>query len=149
MRSLIGQHEWPWEHPAKGGLRPWYATATGYLMVLFRDPAEAERARRDLLLQGVADDDVRLHQADETLRIHERLQEHRSSLAKAIAAHGSDHTANERYLENAKAGGAALWVIASTKDRANRLVGLLADFDYLWLRYFGDHNVEDITPDVE
>ena len=27
-------HDWPLEQPAEGTLRPWYLTATGYLMVL-------------------------------------------------------------------------------------------------------------------
>jgi hypothetical protein len=37
-------HDWPFEQPAKPTLRPWYYTAAGYLMVLFKDPGEAQRA---------------------------------------------------------------------------------------------------------
>lgn len=31
-------HNWPFDQPAGGTLRPWYFRATGYLMVLFSDP---------------------------------------------------------------------------------------------------------------
>jgi hypothetical protein len=49
---------------------------------------------------------------------------------------------------NARAGGSALWVFAPTKDRADLLVGLLADFHYVSLRYFGEEGVEDVQGDV-
>jgi hypothetical protein len=146
--SVTEPRDWPWEPSAKGSLRPWYSTTAGYLMVIFRDPKEAERARRDLLEHGVPDEELRLLLAEESLRIHSRLQEERSSLAKAIAALGVDRPGRHRYLDNARAGGAAIWIVAPTKDRADRLVGLLADYDYQWMRYLGKHDVEDISGDV-
>ena len=42
-------HDWPFEQPARGTLRPWYLTAAGYLTVLFSDRQEAQRAQRGLL----------------------------------------------------------------------------------------------------
>jgi hypothetical protein len=47
--TVTEPHDWPLEQPAEGTLRPWYFRATGYLMVLFSDPEEAQRARRGLL----------------------------------------------------------------------------------------------------
>jgi hypothetical protein len=41
--------DWPFEQPADGTLRPWYLTATGYLVALFSDPEEARRTQRGLL----------------------------------------------------------------------------------------------------
>ena len=137
-------HDWPFEQPAKGTLRPWYFTAAGYLVVLFSDPEEAERARQGLQEQGVPSEDLRLYQAEETLRIAARRNEERSLLAKAFAAVVADRPARERFLGNARAGGSALWVYAPSRDRADRLVGILADCHYLSIRYFGDDSVEDI-----
>ena len=137
-------HDWPFEQPAKHTLRPWYFTAVGYLTVLFTDPAEAERAQRDLLGRGVPAQDMRLYHAEEILRLAARLQRDRSPLAKAIAALVADRPARERYLGTARAGGAALWLAAPSEDRADRLVGLLADYHYVSLRYYGDDGVEDI-----
>jgi hypothetical protein len=137
-------HHWPLEQSAKGTVRPWYATAVGYLAVLFRAPEEARRAQRGLLDHGVPEEDLRLYEAEETLRIFSRLEADRSILAKAVAALVSDRPARKRYLGNAEAGGSALWIFAPTRERADRLVGLLADWHYLSLRYFGDDGWEDV-----
>jgi hypothetical protein len=92
----------------------------------------------------VPEGDLRLYGAEETLRIMSRRQEERSILAKAFDALVADHPARERYVGNAQAGGSALWIAAPNKDRANRLVGLLADFRYVSLRYWGEDGVEDV-----
>ena len=137
-------HDWPIEQAARVSLRPWYFAAAGHLTVLFMDPDEAERARHDLIGRGVPGGDLRLYGAEETLRIMSRRQEERSILAKAFDALVADHPARERYVGNAQAGGSALWIAAPNKDRANRLVGLLADFRYVSLRYWGEDGVEDV-----
>ena len=51
-------HDWPLEQSAEGSLRPWYFRATGYLMVLFRRPEEAERAQRGLLEREVPQEEL-------------------------------------------------------------------------------------------
>jgi hypothetical protein len=88
--------------------------------------------------------DVRLYQAEEVLSIASRLQQERSILAKTIAAVVSDREARQRYLGNARAGGSALWLFAPTEDRADQLVGFLADYQYGFLRYYGDKGVKDL-----
>jgi hypothetical protein len=98
-------HDWPFEQPARGTLRPWYLTATGYLAVLFSDSQEAQRAQRGLLEWGMPENDIRLYQAEEILSIASRQQQERSTLAKTIAALVTDREARQRYLGNAQAGG--------------------------------------------
>ena len=46
--------DWPLEQSAEGTLRPWYLTSSGYLMVLFRDRAEGQRAHQGLIERSVA-----------------------------------------------------------------------------------------------
>ena len=58
-------HDWPLERPGEGTLRPWYLTATGYLVVLFGDPEEARRAHHGLLEREVPAEEVRLYESDE------------------------------------------------------------------------------------
>jgi hypothetical protein len=142
-------HDWPLEQPAEGTLRPWYLTATGYLVVLFRDPAEAQRAHRGLIERKVAPEELRLYQAEEILRNLARLQEERSILARAVAALVADPEARRRFLDNARTGGAALWLVAPTKDRADHLVVLLADYGYSSLRYYGQEGVSDLERDAD
>jgi hypothetical protein len=141
-------HAWPLEQSARGTLRPWAATAAGYLAVVFADPDEAERARRGLQQRGVPEGDLRLYDAQETLAIAARLQHERSVLAKAINQVVADRSLRDRWLDNARAGGSLLWIYAPTEDRADRLVGLLADYRYGTLRYFGDKGVEDVAGDA-
>jgi hypothetical protein len=42
----------------------------------------------------------------------------------------ADPPVKQRVLDNARTGGTALWLVAPTRDRADHLVGLLADYDY-------------------
>jgi hypothetical protein len=140
---------WPFEQPADGTLRPWYLTASGYLEVLFSDPEEAQRAQRGLLQHQIPKEELRLYESEEILRILSQLQEARSIVAKVVAALVADPDANQRLLDNAWTGGAALWLVAPTRDRAGHLVQLLADYDYSSLRYYGDHGVTDVQRDAD
>ena len=145
---MTEQRDWPLEQSAKGTLRPWHDTAVGYLAALFEDPEEAQRAQRGLQQRGVPEGDLRLYDGEETLRIASRLQQERSILAKAIKEIVVDHRAEKRWLGNARAGGSLLFLYAPTKERANRMVELLADYQYGSLDYFGEDGVEVIEVDV-
>jgi hypothetical protein len=76
---MTEQHNWPLEQASKGMLRPWHLTAVGYVVVLFEDPKEAERAERDLRESGIPQQDLRLYDATESLGIVSRLKEERSN----------------------------------------------------------------------
>jgi hypothetical protein len=146
---MTESHDWPFEQPAGGSLRPWYLTATGYLVVLFGDLQEAERARRGLVEAEVSEQDLRLYASEEIMDILARLQKERSILARAVAALAADASARQRFLDNARTGGAALWLVAPTRDRADQLVGLLADYGYRSLRYYGEDGVTDLQRDAD
>jgi hypothetical protein len=137
--------DWPIERPPR--LRPWFFMANGYLGVLFKDPQEAERARHGLLAHGVPEADVRLYTSVQILDMESRLDAERSLLAKALAALTADQAARTRYLDNAAAGGAALWLYAPTEDDADRLIRTLADYPWRSLRYYSHEGTEDILRD--
>ena len=141
--------DWPFEQPAEGTLRPWYLTATGYLEALFSDPEEAQRAQRGLLQRKIPREELRLYESEEILRILSQLQEERSVVAKAVAALVADPAAKQRFLDNAWTGGAALWLVARTRECADHLVQLLADYDYSSLHYYGQHGVTDVQRDTD
>jgi hypothetical protein len=147
--AVTQPHDWPFEQPAEGTLRPWYLTATGYLMVLFSHPEEAQRARSGLLQHQVSQEDIRLYESEEILRILARAQAERSILAKAVFAFAADASVKQRILDNARTGGAALWLVAPARDRANHLVALLADYSYSSLRYYGEDGVADVQQDAD
>ena len=143
------QRDWPLERSAKGSLRPWFFSARGYVMVLFEDGDEAQRAEQGLIDHGVPESDIRVYRSEEILDILSRLERERSPLAKAVVELTIDRVARERYVANAKAGGSALWLYAGTQERADWLVRLLADYDYRSVRYYGDSGVETIRGDGE
>jgi hypothetical protein len=147
--AVTEPHDWPFEQPADGTLRPWFLTATGYLMVLFSHPEEAERARSGLLDHQVSQEDMRLYESEEILRLLARAQKERSILAKAVFAVAADPSVKQRILDNAYSGGAALWLAAPSRDRADHLVGLLADYRYSFLRYYGEDGVADVQQDAD
>jgi len=147
--TVTEPHDWPLEQPAEGTLRPWYFRATGYLMVLFSDPEEAQRAQRGLLQHKVPQEELRLYKSEEILRIVVQLQEERSIVAKAVAALVADPSVKQRFLATARTGGATLWLVAPTRDHADHLVGLLADYSYSFLRYYGDDGVADVQRDAD
>jgi hypothetical protein len=147
--AVTEPQDWPFEQPAKGTLRPWYLTATGYLEALFSDPEEAQRAQRGLLQRKIPREELRLYESEEILRILSQLQEERSIVAKAVAALVADPAAKQRFLDNAWTGGATLWLVARTRDCADHLVQLLADYDYSSLRYYGDHGVTDVQREAD
>jgi hypothetical protein len=147
--AVTEPYGWPFEQPAKDTLRPWYLTATGYLMVLFSYPEETQRARSGLLEHKVSQKDIRLYESDEIQRILARAQKERSILAKAVFALAADPDVKQRFLDNARAGGAALWLVAPTRDRANHLIALLADYSYSFLRYYGEDGVADVQEDAD
>lgn len=142
-------HDWPFEKPAKGTLRPWFFSAMGYLAVLFGDDEEGQRALHGLLQRGVPEDDARLYTSGQILGILAHIREERSALAKAVAALTADPGAKKRYLENAEAGGSALWLFAPTEEQADMFVRLLADYNYVSARYFGHDGVQEIVRDTD
>jgi hypothetical protein len=147
--AMTEPQDWPIEQPADGTLRPWYLRATGYLVALFSDPEEAQRAQRGLLEHEVPREELRLYESEEILRILSQLQEERSIAAEAVAALVADPAAKQRFLDNAWTGGATLWLVARARDRADHLVQRLADYDYSSLRYYGDHGVTDVQGDTD
>jgi hypothetical protein len=125
-------------------MRPWFLSAEGYLMVLFETLEEAQRAQRGLLEHGLPQEDTRLYTSEQMLSSQSRLAAERSALAKAVFAVTADPPTRRRYLDTAGKGGAALWLFAPSHDDAHHLVRLLADYDHLSVRYYGDDGPEDI-----
>jgi hypothetical protein len=68
---------------------------------------------------------------------------------RRISSDSYSRSVKQRILDNARTGGAALWLVAPTRDRADHLVVLLADYGYSFLRYYGDDGVADAQRDAD
>jgi hypothetical protein len=143
---MSAEHDWPFEK-ADGGVRPWFLAATGYLVVRVSDVAGAEGAK-EALAKLMPDSDIRLYQGEETLAIEARRAESSSKVAKTVTELTVDDAMRERYLASARAGGAALWVYVPTDDMADRVMRLLANEEYVHLRYYGPRGVQDFPGEV-
>jgi hypothetical protein len=142
-------HHWPMDKPPAGHRRrPWSFSAKGYLEVLFKDSDEARRAQGDLQEHGVPAQDMRLYVAEEILRNEAQFLVGRFWLAKMVDALTADHQAWMRYLANAQAGGAALWLYAPTRHDANRLLRVLADYHVASVRHDSAEGVREMAFDV-
>jgi hypothetical protein len=139
--------DWPFEKATDGGVRPWFLSATGYLVVLFSDLALAQNAR-DALSRLVADDDMRLYDSEETLAIEGRRSDASSKVAKAVADLTADESMKEIYVSTTRAGGAALWVYAPDDGSADRVLRLLANHEYVHVRYYGTGGVQDFPGEI-
>lgn len=83
----------------------------------------------------------------DSLRIAVRLQQERSALAKAIKEIVVDPQA-ETLAKQRHDRRSLLFLYAPSKQHANRIVQLLADYPHGSLDYFGEHSVEVIERDV-
>jgi hypothetical protein len=142
-------HDWPFEQPARGTLRPGYLTAAGYLAVLFSDRQEAQRARRGLLEWGMPENDIRLYHAGEILEYHRPPAARTFPPGQDNRRSGRRSRGQTTILGQRTGRGSALWLFAPTEDRADQLVGFLADYHYRSSRYYGDQGVKDIHRDAD
>ena len=140
-------HDWPPEQSAEGALRPWHATAAGYLAVLFEDPPKPSEPCAASENRGCGDD-LRLYDGEETLRIASRLQQERSRLVKAINEVVVDRALRERWLAMLGPVGRCCGSMLAARIVPTGWWGLLADYRYGTLRHFGEGGVEDIEGTV-
>jgi hypothetical protein len=134
--------------PAGHNRRARIFSAKGYLEVLFKDGDEARRAQRGLQERGVPAADMRLYAAEEVRRNDARFLVGRSWLARVVDALTADQQATRRYLANARAGGAALWLYAPTQHDANRLLRLLVDYHVSYVRHDSTEGVRELRFDA-
>jgi hypothetical protein len=144
---LSPEHDWPFEKATEGGVRPWFLSATGYLVVLFPNLARADKAK-EALSRLVSDGDMRLYDSEETLAIEGRRSDASSKVAKAVADLTADESMKDIYLSTTRAGGAALWIYAPDDDLANRVLRLLANHEYVHVRYYGAGGVQDFPGEI-
>ena len=129
--------EWPFEQAGDERTRPWFLSATGHLFALFINSEEAQRAEQGLVASSVPVAEIRIDPGAEIVAREAERAHESSSLTKALTALTADQDVYEQVLNAATAGGSVLWARAPTDDAANRLIRLLADYDYAFIRYYG------------
>lgn len=99
----------------------------GYILVAFKDRADAESARAGLIDGGYAEGEVEIADPE---RFEQLTRQHLTD-GNATRIFGTEHESEARYLQLAKAGHVFLLAHAPTDLDAERLIRVVQQFDFV------------------
>jgi hypothetical protein len=123
--------------------RPWNFKPEGYLVVIIADIKEARRAETALGQAGFAPKDIKLYPGKQILENQAEYTGRRSVITKLVAGVAEDVEGRELYLAYAREDRCAMWVRLPDEGRVARALRVLADFDCLHTRYYGENEQHD------
>jgi len=123
--------------------RPWKFRPEGYLVVILSDADEGQRAEAALVAEGFAPRDVKLYTGKQILANYEVYARRRTITDKVAGPVIDDTEGKELYLGYAREDRCAMWVRIPNEDNVPKALGVLADFQYLHTRYYGDEKQTD------
>jgi hypothetical protein len=123
--------------------RPWDFRPQGYLVVVLADDDEARRAQAALVQKGFAPQDIKLYTGKRILESHEVYREQRGFASKALGVVGDDAEGRELYLGYAREDRSSMWMRIPDENHVPKALRVLADYDYLHARYYGDKGWHD------
>jgi hypothetical protein len=123
--------------------RPWKFRPQGYLVVILVDTDEAQRAETALVGEGFAHQDIKLYTGKQILENHEAYMGRRGIASKVVGAVADDDEGRELYLSYAREDRCAMWVRIPDEGDVPKALRVLADYDYLHTRYYGDASQHD------
>jgi hypothetical protein len=123
--------------------RPWKFRPEGYLVVILSDADEGQRAEAALVAEGFAPRDVKLYTGKQILANYEVYAGRRTITDKVAGPVIDDTEGKELYLGYAREDRCAMWVRIPNEDDVPKALRVLADFQYLHTRYYGDEKQTD------
>jgi hypothetical protein len=123
--------------------RPWNFRPEGYLVVIVADFGEARRAETALTQAGFAPKDIKLYTGKQILENQVVYVGRRSIMTRLVAAVAEDVEGRELYLAYAREDRCAMWVRLPDEGRTAEALRVLADFDCLHARFYGDDEQHD------
>jgi hypothetical protein len=123
--------------------RPWKFQPQGYLVVILADTEEGQRAEAALIGSGFADRDIKRYTGEQILENHDAYMSRRGALSKAVGAVTDDVESRELYLAYARENRSAMWVRIPDQDNVAKALRVLADYESLHTRYYGDESKLD------
>ena len=123
--------------------RPWEFRPRGYLVVILADADEAQRAEAALVENGFAAQDIKLYTGKQILETHEVVKERRGLASKALGTVGDDAEGRELYVGYAREDRSAMWVRIPDQDNVPKALRVLADYEYVHTRYYGEESLYD------
>jgi hypothetical protein len=123
--------------------RPWNFRPQGYLVVILSTSDEAHRAETALVGNGFASKDIKLYTGEQILKTNEGYTQRRGVASKAMGVFGDDVEGRELYLSYAREDHCAMWVRIPDEADVPKALRILADYDYLHARHYGDESQHD------
>ena len=123
--------------------RPWKFQATGFLVAILADTAESQRAEGALIEGGFLPQDIKLYTGKQTVENNVAYMERRDVTAKVVGAIIDDSDGLGLYLDYAREDRCAVWLRLPDEGVVPKALRVLADFDYLHARYYGDDKHTD------
>jgi hypothetical protein len=115
----------------------------GYLVVILAGTEEARLAESALVAQGFAPRDVKLYTGKQILANYEEYMRRRTLTGKVAGAVVDDSEGRDLYVGYAREDRCSMWVRIPSEDDVPKALRLLADFDCLHTRYYGDKKQTD------
>jgi hypothetical protein len=122
---------------------PWNFRPEGYLVVIVAGIEEAIRAETALAEAAFEPRDIKPYTGKQILENQAVYIGRRSVMTKLVAAVAEDWEGRELYLAYAREDRCAMWVRIRDEDRVPKALRVLADFDCLHARYYGDDEQHD------
>jgi hypothetical protein len=129
--------------PDQGSSRPSVFRPQGYLVAIIASTDEARRAQTGLESVGFSPQDIRLYPGKQILEDHEKYLSQRNVASKIVGAFTDDVEGRELYLEYAREDRCALWMRIPEETRVPKVLRVLAEYDYLHARYYGQEKQDD------
>ena len=116
----------------------------GVLVAILENDAAGAHATASLSELGISDQELRFYSSEEMLVYEEEFRSDRKLTGRLVGAFVDDADSMAQYVEFAKEGHSALWVLVPQREDANRVVRKLADEKTLFIWYHGHDQVETI-----
>jgi hypothetical protein len=114
---------------------------TGYVLMVFPDDANAEKARQALLQSGFNESDVTHYKRNEVLKELEVSEEHANEPVQI----GQDVDKVDRYLEFAKQGSGFLAVHAPEEKKSTLAVNVVRPFNLKFAEKYNRLTLEELA----
>jgi hypothetical protein len=124
--------------------RPKVVDMEGVLVAMLRDASAGAHALETLRDRGYSDAELRLYPPEQIVAFDEEFREQRTLADKVIGVVVDDRETMSEYVDYARQGCAALWVLVPDRDDANAVVRALADEDAVFVWYHGHGRIEAI-----
>ena len=137
---------WPFAGTDGGpGSRPLVVDLENVLVAVLTSDEAAERAERALRTMGFTDENLRRYTSGQIVAYDEAFRSGRGLKERVVGALVDDAPSMSQYVELARVGGAALWILTRDRDDANRLIRHLADFEIVYLWFHGSEGLETLS----